>query len=121
MIETGKTDEAIDAKTGWPERYYAVIFTAQHSLTGDDIYEITANRMVTLAQQQPGFLGLNWFVVMMGLASLFPIGLIVMRLRNGAVMPNMWLPKRWDGRNFTIGTGYALLRLCRSAPSCRII
>ena len=47
----------IDAKTGWPERYYAVIFTAQRSLSGDDIYEITAHRMVTLAQQQAGFLG----------------------------------------------------------------
>ena len=59
MTETGETGEAIDAKTGWPERYYAVIFTAQRSLTGDDMYEITANRMVTLAQQQPGFLGVE--------------------------------------------------------------
>ena len=60
MTETSKTDEAIDAKTGWPERYYAVIFTAQRSLSGDDMYEITAERMVTLAQQQPGFLGVEW-------------------------------------------------------------
>ena len=59
MTETGKTEEAIDAKTGWPERYYAVIFTAQRSLSGDDIYEITAHRMVTLAQQQAGFLGVE--------------------------------------------------------------
>ena len=59
MTETGKTDEAIDAKTGWPERYYAVIFTAQRSLSGDNMYEITADRMVTLAQQQPGFLGVE--------------------------------------------------------------
>ena len=56
MTETSKTDEAIDAKTGWPEGYYAVIFTTQLSLSGDDMYEITADRMVTLAQQQPGFL-----------------------------------------------------------------
>ena len=49
----------IDAKTDWPERYYAVIFTAQRSLSGDDMYEITADRMVTLAQQQPGFLGVE--------------------------------------------------------------
>ena len=59
MTETGKTDEAIDAKIGWPERYYAVIFTAQRSLSGDNMYEITADRMVTLAQQQPGFLGVE--------------------------------------------------------------
>ena len=59
MTETGKAGGAIDAKTGWPERYYAVIFTAQRSLSGDDMYEITADRMVTLAQQQPGFLGVE--------------------------------------------------------------
>jgi heme-degrading monooxygenase HmoA len=59
MIETGKTEEAIDAKTGWPEQYYAVIFTAQRSLSGDNMYEITADRMVALAQQQPGFLGVE--------------------------------------------------------------
>ena len=52
-------DSNIDADTGWPERYYAVIFTAQRSLSGEDMYEITANRMVTLAQQQPGFLGVG--------------------------------------------------------------
>ena len=59
MIEMGKAGEAINAKIGWPERYYAVIFTAQRSLSGDDMYEITADRMVTLAQQQPGFLGVE--------------------------------------------------------------
>ena len=59
MTETGKADEDIDALTGWPERYYAVIFTAQRSLSGDDMYEITADRMVTLAQQHPGFLGVE--------------------------------------------------------------
>ena len=56
MTETGKTDEAIDAKAGWPARYYAVIFTAQRSLSGDNMYGISADRMFTLAQQQPGFL-----------------------------------------------------------------
>ena len=44
---------------GWPEHYYAVIFTAQRSLSGDDIYDITADRMVALAQQQRGFLGVE--------------------------------------------------------------
>ena len=44
---------------GWPERYFAVIFTAQRSLSGDDIYDITADRMVLLARRQPGFLGVE--------------------------------------------------------------
>ena len=44
---------------GWPELYYAVIFTAQRSLSGDDIYDISADRMVALAQQQRGFLGVE--------------------------------------------------------------
>ena len=44
---------------GWPERYFAVIFTAQRSLSGDDIYDITVDRMVLLAQSQPGFLGVE--------------------------------------------------------------
>ena len=47
------------ADNDWPEHYYAVIFTAQRSLSGDDIYDITTDRMVALAQQQPGFLGLE--------------------------------------------------------------
>jgi heme-degrading monooxygenase HmoA len=36
-----------------------VIFTAQRSLSGDDIYDITADRMVLLARRQPGFLGVE--------------------------------------------------------------
>jgi len=47
------------SNAGWPERYFAVIFTAQRSLSGDDIYDITADRMVALAKQQPGFLGVE--------------------------------------------------------------
>ena len=44
---------------GWPERYFAVIFTAQRSLSGGDIYDIMADRMVLLARRQPGFLGVE--------------------------------------------------------------
>lgn len=44
---------------GWPERYFAVIFTSQRSLSGHDIYDITADRMILLAQRQPGFLGVE--------------------------------------------------------------
>ena len=43
----------------WPDRYFAAIFTTQRSQSGDDVYEIMANRMVALAQQQEGFLGLE--------------------------------------------------------------
>ena len=53
-----ETDSVFD-KNGWPERYFAVIFTAQRSLSGDDIYDMTADRMVWLAQRQPGFLGVE--------------------------------------------------------------
>ena len=53
-----ETDRTLDTK-GWPERYFAVIFTAQRSLSGDDIYDMTADRMVLLAQSQPGFLGVE--------------------------------------------------------------
>ena len=52
-------DGALDTN-GWPERYFAVIFTAQRSQSGDDIYDMTADRMVLLAQRQPGFLGVEW-------------------------------------------------------------
>ena len=44
---------------GWPKLYFAVIFTAQRSLSGDDIYDITSDRMVLLARRQPGFLGVE--------------------------------------------------------------
>ena len=52
------TDKSLN-NNGWPERYFAVIFTAQRSLSGDDIYDITADRMVLLARRQPGFLGVE--------------------------------------------------------------
>ena len=43
----------------WPGTYFAVIFTAQRTMSDENIYQITADRMVTLAQQQPGFLGVE--------------------------------------------------------------
>ena len=52
------TDQSLNNNV-WPERYFAVIFTAQRSLSGDDIYDITADRMVLLARRQPGFLGVE--------------------------------------------------------------
>ena len=53
-----ENDRTLDTN-GWPERYFTVIFTAQRSLSGDDIYDMTADRMVLLAQRQPGFLGVE--------------------------------------------------------------
>ena len=53
-----ESDRTLDTN-GWPERYFAVIFTAQRSLSGDDIYDMTTERMVMLAQRQPGFLGVE--------------------------------------------------------------
>ena len=47
------------SKAGWPDRYFAVIFTAQRTLSDEDMYSLTSERMVDLAQQQPGFLGLE--------------------------------------------------------------
>ena len=52
------TDQSLN-NNGWPERYFAVIFTAQRSLSGDDIYDIMADSMVLLARRQPGFLGVE--------------------------------------------------------------
>ena len=52
------TDRTVDTN-GWPERYFSVVFTSQRSLSGDDIYDMTADRMVLLAQRQPGFLGVE--------------------------------------------------------------
>ena len=57
MTETGKTDEAINAKTGWPERYSAVIFTAQRHLSSDEKYEINAAPLRHTAHQEPGLPG----------------------------------------------------------------
>ena len=59
-----KTDDQHDdiqapSKAGWPARYFSVIFTAQRTLSDEDMYSLTSERMVELAQQQPGFLGLE--------------------------------------------------------------
>ena len=49
----------IHLDNAWPDRYFAAIFTTQRSQSGDDVYEIMTSRMVALAQQQQGFLGLE--------------------------------------------------------------
>ena len=43
----------------WPDTYYAVIFSSQRTLEGNEDYAETADAMVTLAEQQPGFLGVE--------------------------------------------------------------
>ena len=47
------------SKDGWPDNYFAVIFTAQRTLSDEDMYSLTSERMVELAQQQLGFLGVE--------------------------------------------------------------
>lgn len=39
--------------------YYAVIFVNQRNTTDEEGYQQTAERMVELAQQQPGYLGVE--------------------------------------------------------------
>ena len=39
--------------------YYAVIFTSVRTAADPDGYAVTADRMVELARQQPGFLGIE--------------------------------------------------------------
>ena len=53
-----ETDRTLDTN-GWPECYFAVIFAAQRNLSGDYIYDMTTDRIVLLAQRQPGFLGVE--------------------------------------------------------------
>lgn len=39
--------------------YYAVVFTSQRNAQGEEEYEQTAGRMLELAADQPGFLGVD--------------------------------------------------------------
>ena len=57
MSDTETDPVAAPSRDGWPDRYFAVIFTAQRTLSDDDMYSLTADRMIELAQAQPGFLG----------------------------------------------------------------
>ena len=56
-IETDVTPAP--SSDGWPERYFAVIFTNQRTMSDDGMYNLTSDRMVELAQQQLGFLGVE--------------------------------------------------------------
>lgn len=42
-----------------PKSYYAVIFSSQRNPTGPGQYDEAATRMIELAAQQPGFLGVE--------------------------------------------------------------
>ena len=67
-----KTDRTLNTN-GWPERYFAVIFTAQRSLSGDDIYDMTAYRMVC-CPTPTGISGVESVRGMMASASPYLIG-----------------------------------------------
>lgn len=58
-VQASTSKRVASKKADWPKPYFAVIFTAQRSLSGDDIYEIIADRMMYLAQRQQGFLGVE--------------------------------------------------------------
>lgn len=55
LQEDAQTPLVVD----WPDRYFAVIFTAQRSMSDENMYQLMADRMVTLAQAQIGFLGVE--------------------------------------------------------------
>ena len=59
MAEDEVQRAPVAMRARWPGTYFAVIFTAQRTMSDENIYQITADRMVTLAQQQPGFLGVE--------------------------------------------------------------
>ena len=59
MTEDGVQQAPVAIRDGWPDTYFAVIFTAQRTMSDENMYQITENRMVTLAQKQRGFLGIE--------------------------------------------------------------
>ncbi len=59
MAEDGSQRKPVAMRDGWPDTYFAVIFTAQRTMSDENMYQIIADRMVTLAQQQRGFLGVE--------------------------------------------------------------
>ena len=59
MAEDEVQKAPVPMRAGWLGTYFAVIFTAQRTMSDENMYQITADRMVTLAQQQPGFLGVE--------------------------------------------------------------
>jgi hypothetical protein len=85
------------------------------------MYEITADRMVTLAQQQPGFLGVESVRGDDGIGITVSYWTDRDAITEWRGQAEHMVAQAWAGRNFMIGTGYAPLRLCRNAPSCRII
>ena len=51
MTDDDFTPVSAPSRDGWPDRYFAVIFTAQRTLSDEDMYSLTAERMVELVQQ----------------------------------------------------------------------
>lgn len=59
MNDTDNDEVPAPSRDGWPDSYFAVIFTAQRTLSDEDMYVLTSDRMIELAQAQPGFLGVE--------------------------------------------------------------
>ena len=45
--------------SGWPKEYYMVIFSSQRTDSDQSHYAVMSERMIELAHQQPGFLGVE--------------------------------------------------------------
>ena len=56
MTDDDFTPVSAPSRDGWPDRYFAVIFTAQRTLSDEDMYSLTDERMVELAPYVGGFL-----------------------------------------------------------------
>jgi len=84
MTKEDFTPVSAPSRDGWPDRYFAVILTAQRTLSNDHMYSLTAERMIELVQQQPGFLGVE------SVRGGDGIGITVSYWRDRASIRNWW-------------------------------
>ena len=91
-------------RDGWPDTYFAVIFTAQRTISDENMYQITADRMVTLAQQQPGFLGVESVRGDDGIGITVSYWRDRQAIRNWRINMEHLAAQQMGARNFMIGT-----------------
>ena len=110
MTEDGVQQAPVAMRDGWPDTYFAVIFTAQRTMSDENMYQITENRMVTLAQKQRGFLGIEAVRGDDGIGITVSYWLDREAIRNWRINLSILQPNKWAGRNFMIGTTSVSLR-----------
>ena len=88
---------------GWPEEYYAVIFTTQRSDAEMELYGLTSQRMIDLAQQQPGFLGLESVREENGLGITVSYWRDRQAIAAWGSMPNIRSPRKLAAKSFIHG------------------